>query len=129
MSADLRKAAQVFAAAKTSFRYDSDMDVYHVTEHWVTVDEIQDQLSRAGVIMGDCDDFASLCVCLGRKLGMPMRFVLCLTEDGDTHLVAEMEGWIFDNRESDLARRDDLPYTWIAISDYAKNGPWHVIAR
>lgn len=129
MSADLRTIHQVFGAAVASFRYNSDISVYHETEHWCTPSELRDQLSEAGLILGDCDDFASLCVYLGRKVGLPMRFVLCLTETGETHLVAEVDGWILDNRQDTVRARDDLRYVWLGISGYTKGDQWHSIVE
>lgn len=128
MSADARTIHQVFGAAKASFRYTSDMAVYHECEHWCAPKEMQDQLSTQGYLLGDCDDFASLCVMLARKIGLPARFVLCLTETDETHLVCEIDGWVLDNRRPDVTRRDDLNYTWLAISGYAKGDPWHTVA-
>jgi len=64
---------------------------------------------------------------LARQQGMPARFVLCLTEASESHLVAEVAGWVLDNRQPDVMRRDDLPYTWLAISGFAAGDPWHVI--
>lgn len=129
MNVDLRKLEQVFSAAKASFRHGSDMAVYHASEHWCSPSEMRDQMSRVGAVLGDCDDFASLCVMLCRKTGVPARFVLCLTEHGESHLVAEVDGWIFDNREAHVVARDDLDYTWLAISGFNPGDPWHAIAK
>lgn len=127
MSADLRKLAQVFYAAKASFLYASDLEAYGVSEHWCSPDEIRGQLSAKGVVLGDCDDFASLCVFLARKTGIPARFLMCLTEQGESHLVCEVDGWILDNRQDEVRSRDDLCYTWVAISGFAAGEPWHSI--
>ena len=129
MNADRRKLAQVFAAAKASFRYASDLTAYHASEHWAGPEEIRQQIADQGFVLGDCDDFASLCVYLGRKVGLPMRFVLCLTEAGESHLVAEVDGWIMDNRQYQVERRDDLGYTWVAISGLVEGAAWHAIKQ
>lgn len=129
MNVDRRKLAQVFAAAQASFRHCSDTTAYHASEYWVAPAEIRAQIDSQGFILGDCDDFASLCVTLARKLQMPARFVLCLTETDESHLVCEVDGWILDNRQDTVRARDDLRYVWLAISGYNKGEPWHSIVE
>lgn len=127
MSADYRTLHNLHTAAKAQFQYCADTVAYGEVEHWVSPAEIRDQLSKHGVLVGDCDDFASLVVMFARGQGMPARFVLCMTEGGESHLVAEIGGWVLDNRQPDVMRQDDLDYTWLAISGYAPGDPWHVI--
>ncbi len=127
MNANYRTLHDLHAAAAQHFEYCADLLAYGSTEHWVSPDEIRAQLAANGRLLGDCDDFASLAVMLSRQQGLPARFVLCLTEDGGSHLVAEVEGWILDNRQPDVVRRDDLSYTWLAISGFKPGEPWHAI--
>lgn len=127
MTADYRLLKGVFAGAKSRFHYLSDEQAFGQEEHWISPAEVGLQLANQGYILGDCDDFASLCVMSARSLGLPARFVLCLTEDGGTHLVCEVDGWILDNRQQDVTMRDDLAYTWLAISGFAGGEPWHAI--
>ena len=127
MSANYRTLHNLHAAAKAQFEFCADTVAYGEVEHWVSPAEIRDQLSKHGVLVGDCDDFASLCVMLARGQGMPARFVLCLTEGSESHLVCEIEGWILDNRQDDVARRDDLPYAWLAVSDFLAGGEWRLV--
>lgn len=115
-------ANEIFAVAKLHFHYESDILVFKESEHWITPAEIA---KCSGVVLGDCDDFASLCVFLGRRANLPFRFVLCNTELGDLHCVAESEGWILDNRQSDIIRRDDLDYEWLCFSGFEPGEPWH----
>lgn len=127
MSVDYRTLHHLHAAALQQFHYVSDMLAFGVEDHWISPAEIQQQLAQHGRVLGDCDDFASLCVMLARQQDMPARFVLCITETAETHLVAEVDGWILDNRLPDLVRRDDLDYAWLAISGFAAGDPWHII--
>lgn len=128
MNADRRKLAQVFVAAQAAFRYAPDLTAYHAAEHWCAPAEIGEQLAAQGFFLGDCDDFASLCVTLCRKMQVPARFVLCLTERGESHLVCEVDGWILDNRQDAVRARDELEYTWLAISGFNAGEPWHSIS-
>lgn len=128
MSADYRNLHNLHAFAVQHFHYVADILVYGEDEHWIAPDEIREQLARLGRAVGDCDDFASLAVMLARQQGMPARFVLCLTETGESHLVCEVDGWILDNRQPDVMRRDDLDYTWLTISGHSPGEPWHTIA-
>lgn len=127
MPADYRTLHHLHAAAVAQFEYCADTVAYGEDEHWVSPGEIRAQLAKHGVLLGDCDDFAALAVMFARGQGMPARFVFCETEIGEGHLVAEIEGWIIDNRQPDVMRRDDLPYTWQVISGYAPGDPWHVV--
>lgn len=119
----------VFNDAKSHFQYASDIATYGKEEHWISPSEMQAQFSQRGYIVGDCDDFASMCVMLARMRGAPARFVFCLTESKEAHLVCEIEGWILDNRHASVMRRDDLDYEWVSISGYAKGDPWHWIEK
>ena len=128
MNAELRAVVQTFYVAKHNFRYCSDLTKFGKEEYWLSSKEIMGQLSNQGFLVGDCDDFASMCVMLLRKQGIPARFVFCRMEDGGGHLVAEVNGWILDNREPEVARRDDLPYEWVCISGYQPGEDWKSIS-
>ena len=117
----------LFASCKLHFRYKSDVEVFKQSEHWIDPSEIKAAIDSLGIVLGDCDDFASLCVFVGRRANKPMRFVICLTETDELHCVAECGGWILDNRQDEVMRRDDLPYKWIAISGFNRGEPWHSI--
>lgn len=124
MSADYRALHHLHAFALQHFNYVADLLLYGENDHWTSPDEVRAQLQRNGLVMGDCDDFASLCVMLARQQGMPARFVLCMTETNECHLVAEVDGWVLDNRQPDVVRRDDLNYTWLAISGFLPGEVW-----
>jgi len=127
MSADYRTLHHLHRAATQQFRYASDFQAYGIDEYWVSPKELKEQIARNGFVLGDCDDFASLCVMLARQQGLPARFVMCLTENGESHLVAEVDGWILDNRFPDAVNRDDTNYTWLTISGFNAGDPWHLI--
>lgn len=127
MRADFRVLHNLHTVCLQQFTYAADMLAFGSAEHWVSPDEISAQLARNGFVLGDCDDFASLAVMLARQQGMPARFVLCLTETGEMHLVAEVDGWVLDNRQADVVRRDDLAYSWLAISGFAPGDPWREV--
>lgn len=127
MSADYQTLHDLHAACLQQFEYVADLLAFGVADHWCSPDEIRSQLSTQGCLLGDCDDFASLAVMLARQQGLPARFVMCLTEASESHLVAEVGGWVLDNRQGDVVRRDDLPYVWVAISGFKSGEAWHVI--
>lgn len=117
----------VFNAAKEAFGWASDQATFHQCEYWATTEEM---LAAAvdGKVRGDCDDFAELCVHQLRIEGYPARFVLCLTESGEAHLVCEVEGMILDNRQAYPTPIDRLEkYTWLACSGEQPGEPWRRI--
>lgn len=107
------------------FEYEYDRDQYGTEEKWVMPESTFDGTTP---IVGDCEDFALACRKLCRDAGIDdTRLVACLTESGEGHCVLECEGWILDNRQRKLKSRDDLDYTWLAISGYHPGDDWHVI--
>lgn len=107
------------------FEYEYDKDQYGENEKWVMPEGTFDGTTS---IVGDCEDFALACRKLCRDNGIDdTRLVACLTEDGEGHCVLECEGWILDNRFRAVKSRDDIPYTWLAISGYHPGDDWHVI--
>lgn len=127
MSADYPVLQQLHHFCQQHFQYAEDICIHSASDYWMSPSEIRDQLSQIGRVIGDCDDFASLAVMLARQQAIAARFVLCMTENDEMHLVAEVDGWILDNRQPDVMRRDDLPYSWLAISGYQPGQPWHAI--
>lgn len=102
------------------FTYRYDQDQYGTPEKWV-MPEIGEP------VVGDCEDFALACRALCRAAGLKTRLVFCLTEDGGGHCVLACHGWILDNRQVWVKRRDDLRYTWRWISGYKPRDKWHKI--
>lgn len=129
MSVDVRAVFQLFHLAKHQFYYQADLKAFGKVEYWIGPAEIREQLSTQGVVVGDCDDFASLCVMLARAQGLPARFMLCLTEAGESHLVCEIVGWVLDSRQAEVERRDDLNYSWLAVSGYGAGEAWRIVVR
>jgi predicted transglutaminase-like cysteine proteinase len=122
MSADLSVLRQIHQKALAGFAYLAD-----AMEHWMSPDEIRAQIAATGHLLGDCDDFAALCVMQARQVGLPARFVLCLTETREPHLCAEVDGWVLCNRQRDVIRRDDLAYTWIKVSGFVPGEGWRAV--
>jgi len=116
----------IFHAAKERFGWADDSSTFGKNEYWATYDELI-QKAVSGKVRGDCDDFAELCVHELRATGFRARFVLCLTETDEAHLVAETEGLILDNRQVYVTPQEYLKYNWLAISGYSPGEPWHLI--
>lgn len=127
MTVDFRTVHHVHAFCMQHFEYVPDLLAFGETEHWCAPDELRAALAAQGRVLGDCDDFASLAVMVARQQGLLARFVFCHDETGTAHLVAEVEGWIVDNRQADAVRRDDLDYVWVCVSGDSPGDPWHVI--
>ena len=112
----------VFAAALALFQYTPDEG-----EHWASYAEMQAQLAAKGYIKGDCEDFAAWCVAELRKRGLLARYVVCDTETGERHVVAETGGLVLDNRQVRVERADDLPYRWLAASGTEPGQAWRKV--
>jgi predicted transglutaminase-like cysteine proteinase len=106
------------------FTYLGDKENFDLEEHWPDPRMLPDPPKP---FTGDCDDFALMCRKELKKHNIINRLVYCKVETGGGHLVCEVNGWILDNRCWKVAKRDDLPYTWIAISGYEKDQPWRKI--
>lgn len=125
MSADIKL---IFNEIKDKFGWTDDRSTFGQEDYWANTDEM---IAAAinGKVKGDCDDFAELCVHALRKEGYPARFILCLTEDKEAHLVAEIDGQILDNRQNFVTPIDFLDhYQWLACSGTKPGEPWHRIS-
>ena len=131
MSADRLTMEQIFGVVKVRFCYASDQTTFGKPDYWATYKELTDRVdaghARDKAIHGDCDDAAEIFVHMLRENGYEARFILCLTESGEGHLVSSVDGWIFDNRYSQIMKRDDMPYTWLLASGLLPGEPWHII--
>ncbi len=99
--------------ARKLHTYIYDKDQYGVPEYWKTS------------LKGDCEDHALWLRQHLKSKGIKSDLVYCLTETGDGHLVLSVEGWILDNRNKWVMRRDDLDYKWISIGK--PDGDWFEI--
>lgn len=125
--AQVKVIHEVHARVFKMFTYKTDAEKYRVLEHWADVTELKEQL-QAGKLIGDCDDFALACRHLLNEAGIPNRLVFCVVE-GEGHLVCEAEGYVLDNRQTEVVRVDRLPdYEFIKMSGYKKGDPWTLIA-
>jgi predicted transglutaminase-like cysteine proteinase len=107
-----------------AFKYVTDKNQYGLEEKWSVPPEFLDRM----IFKGDCDDFAMMCRKLCREAGIDnSRLLFCHTEDGEGHLVLEVEGYVLDNRSRKLETKDTLSdndYKWIAISGYNPGDQW-----
>jgi len=81
---------------------------------------------------GDCEDYALAKRAALLEAGVPLRelrLAICRVETGECHAVliatTEAGDLVLDNRHAEPMRRDQLPYTWIAIE---QEGQWSTIA-
>jgi predicted transglutaminase-like cysteine proteinase len=122
----LQKLRKIHKSVLHNFTYKTDREQYGEEEKWVLPEDATDQ---TGKLVGDCEDFALACRAKCRKVGIDnSRLVVCLTEDNQGHCVLEVEGWILDNRQTDVVPRDKLQqrgYKWIAISGYNPGDEWY----
>lgn len=124
MTSSLKKTlGRIHNQVFSGFIYKTDKENYGELEYWAMP---KDSIRSNGIV-GDCEDFALFCRKLCREEDLKTRLVLCLTEDDEGHLVLECEGWILDNRQHGVVKRQDLPYTWIRISGYEPGDDWHDI--
>lgn len=117
MSAD-----EIFAQVMRNFHYTPDKVLFQTEDYWQTLDELE-----LNGMFGDCEDAAAAFVHKLRENGHTARFVLCLTEDSEAHLVAECEGMILDNRQTRVEPLDRLNYKWLACSGDKPGMPWRRI--
>ena len=118
----------IFKVNKLRFGWHDDSSTFGQTEYWATYEELMARADK-GRVRGDCDDFAELCVHDLRANGHRARYVLCITEGGEGHLVGECEGYILDNRQEWVIPQDRLNYTWVALSGYLPGEPWHIVVK
>ena len=113
---------EIFKTVMATFRYTSDRAQFNTDDYWQTLEELD---MNGG--LGDCEDAAAAFVHKLRENGHTVRFVLCLTEDSDAHLVAETEGQILCNRQTQVLPLDRLNYRWLACSGDKPGMPWRRI--
>lgn len=93
-------------------------------EHWQMPPENYDGKQT---LKDDCDGFCLACRVLLRKRQIPNRLVYCEI-DGSGHLVVEVNGWIFDNKQKTVvANRLLSDYRWLRISGYGAGDTWREI--
>jgi len=124
---EFSKVKEIFKQVLGMFEYVDDKSFWNTPEHWEDPKYIAQQI-ETGKVEGDCDNFALACRYLLNQAKVPNRIAMCLTEDGEGHLVCEAEGWILDNRQTRVRSWGELPYKWLKISGYKVGEPWHQIA-
>lgn len=101
-------------------------------DHWEMDAELIADIEQRGSVEGDCDAFAKLCWMALRRLSLPSRLVAGNTEKGEGHLVCECQGWVLDNRQSEIVARQDLErlgYRFWSMSGFQPGEDWHNVAR
>lgn len=96
MLVDLDLLQQVFSEAIKRHEYVTDQKQYGKHEHW-----------EPG-LMGDCEDFALWCRERLELVGVESDLIYCRTEDNIGHLVLSVDGWILDNRCSEVMANTSL---------------------
>jgi predicted transglutaminase-like cysteine proteinase len=112
-----------------NFVYESDMAVWKKDEYWATPKEMYKHRKADGKVHDDCDGFALMCREKLDAMGIENHLIYCKVETGEGHLVCEVDGYIFDCRQSDVQLNQDLPYQWISRSGTKAGQPWHLIIR
>jgi len=125
MSVDINT---VFAQAKAIFGWADDRTAFGKVEYWGTYQELIAMFQERKQVIGDCEDFAALCVRPLREAGYEARFILCLTESDDPHCVCECNGMILDNRQVYPTPIEFLDkYKFLAASGTVPGEPWRRI--
>lgn len=121
-----------------NFKYEYDKDRFGLTEYWE--DQSSIPMPVRAPFQGDCEQFAMVAVYEANRLGIAGRLVICLTETGEGHCIAELcssdgkEAYYMDNRKRGLLVRSQLAgYKFYSASPWnPKRGetrPWHVLKR
>lgn len=116
-----------------NFKYEYDSKRFGLTEYWE--DQSNIPMPVRSQFLGDCEQFAMISVMEANRLGIAARLVICLTETGEGHCIAEIcsadgkAAYYLDNRKRGLAVRSDLKgYSFYSASPWnPKRGetrPW-----
>jgi len=120
------KAKETFDYMHSIFKSTDDPVFSESHEHWEDPKYLTHQL-ESGHLTGGPKVFALACRYRLNLAKVPNRIAYCKTEEGDSHLVCEAEGWILDSRQPRIRSWGELPYEWIKISGYHVGEPWHEI--
>lgn len=106
------------------FIFVPDKVQFDVKDKWPKEENIPDPPE---IFREDCDGFSFACKKHLKQLGIKSRVVICVTETAEIHMVCEVDGWILDNRQRKVMSKDQMKYSWIAISGYEGGDQWHII--
>jgi len=98
-----RTCLRVQEWAQGIFVWRDDQQVWGVPEYWASADELETMAARnGGRVIGDCDDYASLCLHALREMGVEARYLTAWCETGGYHCVClarhDGEALVLDNR-------------------------------
>jgi len=92
---------RVQAWAQSIFTWRDDSQVWDMPEFWATADEMEQRFTGNNIV-GDCDDYASLCVHALRRMAIEARYLTCWTETGGYHCIClareNGKALVLDNR-------------------------------
>lgn len=109
----------VFDSVKSRFESTLELDAGGDKDIWTP--------TGPGKFRGDCDEFSREAVRVLREQGYPARLVIAKNQLGDWHMMAEVEGWIFDDLARGIFRRESVAarqYEYWFVSSYEAGGPW-----
>ena len=136
-----RTCLRVQQWAQRVFQWRDDQQVWGMPEFWATADELDARFCASmptaadgivdGVVIGDCDDYAGLCLHALRRLGIDARYLTCWCETGGYHCVClaqhDGEALVLDNRYGQPMSRHDLwlqGYKFDAMSGLHPGDDW-----
>ena len=122
---------KVFYDAIAIFKYDHSK-LLPENYHWDTDQELKDQITKNGILNGICVDFALYCRMKLNEVGIPNTLVLCMTETKELHLVCNVHGYIFDNRQTIFCTNTELEstgYNFLEESGEHVGDKWFIIEK
>jgi len=102
------------------FTYKTDKAQFGVIERWTLPANVDN-------LTADCEEFAIACRMLLKEKLIMSRLVYCRDEENAGHLVAEVNGYILDNRQTRVVTRETLErkgYCFISISGFESGEDW-----
>jgi predicted transglutaminase-like cysteine proteinase len=125
-----RTCERVQAWAQSIFEWRDDQQVWGEPDFWASPAELEAKFAD-GKLVGDCDDYAGLCVHALRMLGLEARCLLCWCETGGYHATCLARSpdktWVLDNRFQNVMSRKELEatgYKWHVMSSARAGGIW-----
>ncbi len=112
------------------FVYKTDLEQFKKHEYWIDEKVLQAYVGTKLQFVGDCEEFARVCMFEAIAAGFDARLVICKIENGEGHCVCEVadpkrqQAWYMDNRRTKLVDVKGLAgYVFYAAS------PWNPMAH
>lgn len=109
----------IFESVKSRFESTLELDAGGDEDIWTP--------TGPGQFRGDCDEFSREMVRVLREQGYPARLLIAKNEKGTWHMMAEVDGWIFDDLARGVFHRSSLSgrqYEYWFVSGYKAGEPW-----